>query len=231
MADGIDAFLYFGRALKGGKPQQIDGETTDTIEREAVDGYGKSMSIQTYNIGFKLDASLTEEHVNQSDDKQEHDPEITQITVTKLVDAASPILLSALWFGTQYRNAWISQRKAGGQKSRSGDYFWQIELREVSIIDLTWSADNGGQTMESITLHAAKGAYVQYFKQKHTGELEQSPINFEAAIHSKSNKNDKKNGDQRNGGATKLDTSQTRSVVNDVIQQLKRNNPHLNIRG
>jgi type VI protein secretion system component Hcp len=226
---GIDAFLYFGRSLKGGKPQQIDGETTDRIEREASGGYGKSMAIQQYTMGFELNADLTEEHVNQSDDKQDHNPTITTITVTKLADAASPLLLAALWNGTQYEDAWISQRKAGGQQGMSGDYFWQIELQEVSITNIQWSANDSGETTETLTLHTAKGAHVYYYKQTRTGQLEKTAIEFLADIRTTSTS--KKNGDKKNAGPTKLDATQTRSVVNDVIQQLKRNNPHLNIRG
>ncbi|HWE72372.1 MAG TPA: type VI secretion system tube protein Hcp [Stellaceae bacterium] len=218
---GIDAFLYFGRSLKGGKPSQIDGETTDRIEREASGGYGKSMAIQQYTMGFELNTDLTEEHVNESDDKQQHDPTITSITVTKMADAASPYLLAALWQGTQYSDAWISQRKAGGQKGMSGDYFWQIELQEVSISNIQWSASDGGETTETLTLHAAKGIHVYYRKQTHTGELESQKHNFHAAIGTTSTGKKK--------GPTQLDSTQTQSIVNEVLQRIKAKNPTIKI--
>src|SRR6266853_2456884 len=110
MASEIDAFLYFGRSLKGGMPPKIDGETTDAIEREDSGGYGKSMAIQQYSIDFAHPMDHTEEMKNQSDGSQMHEPDVSSISVTKFVDAASPMLLRALWEGTQYKDAWISQR-------------------------------------------------------------------------------------------------------------------------
>lgn len=218
---GIDAFLYFGRSLKGGKPQRIDGETTDRIEREASGGYGKSMAIQQYTMGFELNADLTEEHVNESDDKQHHNPTITSIRVTKAADAASPLLLAALWKGTQYEDAWISQRKAGGQQGMSGDYFWQIELQEVSITNIEWNASDGGETTETLTLQAAKGIHVYYYKQTQTGKLETQAIEFPAPIGTTSTGKKK--------SPTQLDSTQTQSIVNEVLQRIKAKNPTIKI--
>jgi type VI secretion system Hcp family effector len=211
MAGEIDAFLYFGPALKGGKPPQIDGETSDVIEGKASDGYGKSMAIQTYSIDFVHQMDHTEEMKNKSDGSQMHEPEIQTVSVTKPVDAASPMLLCALWEGTQYRDAWISQRKAGGAKGKSGDYFWQIELQEVSIENLTWSADTGGQTTETIKLHANKGVYVQYFKQTKSGDQETSPIEYQAAIERPHAKKD---------GAADMTPSQIDAVVKEVLKRI-----------
>ncbi len=213
MAGEIDAFLYFGPAMNGGKPSQIDGETGDAIESKDSGGYGRSMAIQGYSINFTHVMDHTEETKSQSDGSQMHEPEIQTITVTKLVDAASPQLLCAMWEGTQYTDAWISQRKAGGSKGKSGDYFWQLELIEVSIEQLTWSADAGGQTTESLTLHANKGVYVQYFKQKTTGQLESSAIDYDAEI---TRVKVKKNGDGN------LDPGQKQSLIADVIKELKK---------
>jgi type VI protein secretion system component Hcp len=210
MAGEIDAFLYFGPALKGGKPPQIDGETTDVIERKASDGYGKSMAIQQYSIDFAHPMDHTEEMKNQSDGSQMHEPDISSISVTKLVDAASPMLLKALWEGTQYKDAWISQRKAGGGKGMSGDYFWQIELQEVAIENLTWSADSGGQTTETLKLRATKGVYVQYFRQKKTGDLDTTPIEYQAPIERPHKKN----------GADDMTPSQIDAVVKEVLKRL-----------
>jgi type VI protein secretion system component Hcp len=213
MAGEIDAFLYFGRALKGGKPTQIDGETTDAIEREDSGGFGKSMAIQQYSIDFAHPMDHTEEMKNQSDGSQMHEPDISSISVTKLVDAASPMLLRALWEGTQYKDAWISQRKAGGAKGKSGDYFWQIELQEVAIENLTWSADAGGQTTETIKLHANKGIFVQYFKQKPSGDQVTSAIEYQAVVerpHAKKN------------GADNMTPSQTDAIVKEVIKRLDK---------
>jgi len=219
----LDAFLYFGKSLNNGKPTHINGETGDAIESQSDSEYGKSMAVQGYSIGFTHEMDHTEETDNQSDGTQSHEPEINTITVTKLVDAASPQLLRALWEGTTYKDAWISQRKAGGVKGRSGDYFWQIELQEVSIQNLTWSADGGGQTTESVTLYANKGVYVQYFRQKHTGELEPSPIHYETPAKHRHNK---KNG-AGNGSDGDLDPSQKQAVIKDVIKQLELKYPRI----
>jgi type VI protein secretion system component Hcp len=211
MAGEIDAFLYFGRALKGGKPTQIDGETTDVIESQDSGGFGKSMAIQQYSIDFAHPMDHTEEMKNQSDGSQMHEPTISSISVTKLVDAASPMLLRALWEGTQYKDAWISQRKAGGAKGKSGDYFWQIELQEVSIENLTWNADAGGQTTETIHLKATKAVYVQYFRQKQSGNLDTTPIEYEAPIQRP----------HKGNGADDMTPSQIDAVVKEVLKRLK----------
>lgn len=229
MADAMDAFLRFGRALKGGKPDFIHGETSDHIEHQQQDGHGKSMAITNYSLAFELNADLTEEHQGKDDENQDHDPKITAIKVNKFVDAATPAILEAVHRGTQYKTAMIVQRKAGGQRDRSGSMFWKIEMDEVTITNLEWSGDPSGQTTEVLTLHVAKGVHVEYYQQKHTGEMGAAiPGAFPILTTSRArNQKDGKNG---NGDGT-LNASQSRSIVNDVIQQLKRNNPHLNIRG
>jgi type VI protein secretion system component Hcp len=214
MAGEIDAFLYFGPSIDGRKPKQINGETGDESESQSdAGGYGASMAIQQYSIGFTHQMDHTEEMKHESDESQMHEPEIGSVTITKLVDAASPYLLGALWKGTQYTDAWISQRKAGGAKGKSGDYFWQIELIEVSIESITWSADAGGQTTEQLTLKANKGVYVQYFKQLHTGKLVEKADDCKAEV---------KRVKGKKNGASDLNPSQIDGIVKEVMKRLGR---------
>ena len=225
MASEIDAFLYFGPSL-GGKPEQIDGETGDVVERQAESGYGKSMAIQSYNLGFELNQDSSEETKGEDGGiSHDHEPQIHDVTITKFVDAASPALLQALWNATKYEEAWIAQRKAGGIKGRSGDYFWQLRLDTVVVKDLAWAADASGQITETVTLHCIDGMQAYYYKQKHTGEMESSPVKWGVAKVKRTNVKGK------NGDRPQLDATQTRSLVNEVIKQIRTNNPHLNIRG
>jgi len=225
MAGEIDAFLYFGPSM-GGTPEQIDGETGDVIERQTDGGYGKSMTIQSYNVQFELNQDDSEETKDEGGGiSHDHEPKIHDITVTKLLDAASPALLQALWNATKYKVAWIVQRKAGGIQGRSGGYFWKLRLDTVVITNLTWAADSSGQVTETMMLHCKDGMQAYYHKQKHTGELEKQPIPLGVASVKRTNVKSK------DGDRPKLDATQTRSLVNEVIKQIQSKNPHLNIRG
>jgi type VI protein secretion system component Hcp len=225
MAGEIDAFLYFGPSL-GGKPERIDGESGDVVERQGKSGYGNSMAIQGYNLGFELNQDWSEETKDDGGGiSHDHEPQIHDVTITKLVDAASPALLQALWYATKYKEAWIAQRKAGGVQGRSGGYFWRLRLDTVVITNLTWAADASGQVTETVTLHCIDGMRAHYYKQKHTGAIESSPIEW-GDVRTKRTNVKGKDGDR-----PKLDAAQTQSLVNEVIKQIRINNPHLNIRG
>jgi type VI protein secretion system component Hcp len=219
----IDAFLAFGKPMKGGPA--IDGETLDVIERKAEDGLGKSIQIKGYQTNFKLNTTNTEETHSQAGDAVAPTFEAKEFTITKIVDSASPALLNALRCATRYTRVLISQRKAGGVKGRSGDYFWLIELKNVLISSLTWNADESGPTTETMILTYYDEITVEYYKQKPTGELEQSPawitIPLEEALKSKNGKDDT---------AADLSESQVQSVVKRVVQAIKKGNPSLNIK-
>jgi len=224
MAGEIDAFLYFGPST-GGKPDWIHGETSDA-ERKGKSGYGSSMAIQSYNLGFELNQDDSEETKDEGGGiSHDHEPKIHDITVTKLVDAASPVLLQALWYATKYKEAWIAQRKAGGVSGRSGGYFWKLRLDTVVITNLAWAADASGQITETITLHCIDGISAHYYKQSHTGQIDSS------AVESSDLEIKRTNVKGKDGDRPNLDATQTRSLVNEVIKQIRTNNPHLNIRG
>jgi type VI protein secretion system component Hcp len=227
MAGEIDAFLYFGAALSGTKAPKLEGETTDVVEKQSVGDYGRSMAITGYDMGFKLEADWTEESPNQNQkDKQAHDPEINDITVNRVVDAASPMLLLALWNAARYEDAWIVQKKAGGAKGKSGSYFWEIHLREVAITNVNWSAEAGGATTEKLTLKC-RGVEVYYYKQKHTGELESSPIGGDPLPEDLDIRPKKKDGDN----SKKLDSGDVQRIVGEVLKIIKKSNPKLVING
>jgi type VI protein secretion system component Hcp len=224
MAGEIDAYLYFGRSM-GGEPRLIDGETGDVIERES-DGYGKSMAIQSYNFQFELNQDESEETKDEKGGiSHDHEPKIHDITVTKLIDAASPALLQALWNATKYKVAWIAQRKAGGIQGRSGGYFWRVRLDTVVITNLAWAADTSGQVTETVTIHCIDGLQAYYHKQSHAGVVAEKEVPYGIAEIKRTTVKRKDND------RPKLDAAQSRSLVNDVIKQIRTNNPHLNIKG
>lgn len=225
MAGEIDAFLYFGAAWQGMKAPKIEGETTDIVEKDTFGDYGRSMAIQSYQMGFTHETESTEETQTQGQKgSQAHHPEINDVSVTRLVDAASPNLLLALWNSARYEDAWIVQKKAGGSKGRSGAYFWEVRLREVSIKGLNWNADEGGATKETLTLNC-KGVEVRYYKQKQTGELEQSYLGGNPLPEDLADLRPNKTK-----GDSKLDGSQIASIVQQVIKKIKDSNPQLHLK-
>lgn len=183
------------------------------------------MAIQSYNVGFELNQDQSEESKDdQGGISHVHEPQIQNVTVTKQVDAASPVLLQALWNATKYKVAWIAQRKAGGAQGRSGGYFWKLRFDQVVITNLTWAADASGQITETVTLHCIDGMQAFYHKQSHTGLMDKAAVPYGIAKIMRTNVKSKDN----NG--TQLDATQTRSLVNEVIKQIRTKNPHLNIR-
>jgi type VI protein secretion system component Hcp len=219
MAGGetIDAFLCFGPSKGGANPSKIDGETTDTVEGKDPDGWGKSMAIQTYQFSISLDVSLTEERKDTKGKASTHDPEPPSINVTKQIDSASPYLLTALWKATRYKEAYIAQRKAGGQKGSSGDYFWVIDLRDVAISNINWNGESTGPPTETITLKC-RGVTATYWPQSQSGVMsagkESPPLDLTTS------KAGDKDGDKDNGSG-KLDDSQVKSVVDAVVKKLE----------
>jgi type VI secretion system Hcp family effector len=161
----VDAFLTFGQGWANSKSIEIDGETMDSFEK----GFGSSQLTQ-YSLGFSLDTAAGTETDNQSGDTSTHSPELKPIQVTKQVDSASPMIMQSMTIGTIFEDVWIWQKKSGGSKTKSGEYFWMIHLENVNISDCTWTADDSGLN-ESLTLTYQK-IDVEYKKQLHTGELD-----------------------------------------------------------
>jgi len=216
MASEIDAFLCFGQALDGGKPTTINGETGDSIESQEIEGeLGKSMSISTYDIAFEQTRDWSEETKSKDGKNVDQEPHIGDVTVTKTVDSASPQLLQALWNGTLYDQVYIAQRKGGGSKGYSGDYFWEIKMESVAVINLSWSADDSGKLTEKIVLHCLDGINGFYRPQKITGELGSKVPFGDITIKRTNVKKDKDSG--------KIDSSQ----IQDVIRQLEAKYPGL----
>ncbi len=229
--DGIDAFIAFGPPVKGG--ETIQGETADVIERKVEEGWGRSIQIKTYSTSFALNTTNTEETHSQAGDVVAPEFEPDKVTIQKYVDAATPQLLKALRNAVRYQRVLISQRKAGGAKGRSGDYFWLIELKNVMISSLQWSSDESGATAETIALTYYDGISVEYYRQKSTGDLEKTPIWYEIDMTDTLQGKDKKNGkDGNSNGAAggDLSESQLQTVTKRVLQTLKTKNPNLNIR-
>src|SRR5262249_37942585 len=144
-----------------------------------------------------------------------------------------PQLLNALKNATRFERVLISQRKAGGKAGRSGDYFWIIELRDVLISSLQWSAQDSGPTGETLMLTYYDGITVEYFKQNPDGTLVKSAIaaeiTLEDTLKGKDGK-DGKDGTGKSNGSGQISETQVQSVVKRVVQEIKSRNPGLNIR-
>jgi type VI protein secretion system component Hcp len=160
--DGIDAFITFSKGkMNGQRAPAVEGEAQDKVEKEYT-----SSQILSYAFSFALEGDQTEETSTQT-----HHPKANEVTVTKMVDTASPTLFQNFCGATQYDNVWIYQRRAGGLKGMSGDYFWMITLGDVTVTSLRWDGD--GYPRETIGLHFEE-LWVDYVGQKHTGALDQS---------------------------------------------------------
>ena len=206
---GIDAYLTFmgGKAGRGAAPV-IEGETKDAVEKD-----WSSMQIQSYDLSFDMVAEQTEETVTKTGENVAHNPEFGAVSITKLIDKASPMLLQALYLAARYDEAWIVQRKAGGSKGQSGDYFWEIKLGEVAIKSLKWRASDSGSPTEDITLeYNTITAY--YRPQKRSGELENTAIQTDEELGQRApSKRRRKGGD--------ISDSQFEDIVARVARELR----------
>jgi len=166
--DSIDAFVTFSQGTINGRQRarEVKGEAQDKIEKDYT-----SSQLQSYSFGFSLEGDLSEETSDQKGNTQSHHPKANEVTITKPVDTASPTLFENFCAATQYDNVWIYQRRAGGKKGLSGDYFWMVTLGEVTVTSLRW--EGSGYPTETIGLHFEE-IWVDYVPQKHTGELDQS---------------------------------------------------------
>jgi type VI secretion system secreted protein Hcp len=78
---------------------------------------------------------------------------ISDITIMKATDSASPNLFLACCNGGHYDQATIVLRKAGGQAGTTGTVYLQYDFYEVFVDNIQWSGSSGGSDtpMESIS--------------------------------------------------------------------------------
>lgn len=216
----LDAYLTFttGRAGRGPAPE-IKGETKDLTEKSA--GYS-SMQIKNYSLDFELETSGTEETSNQKKGElTTHQPNFRDVKITKVVDIASPYLLNALCTAAIYDKVWISQRKSGASKDSTGDYFWEIELRDVTVSTLTWGADESGVPTENLTLKY-NGITAWYTPQKRTGELDLgNAVEYDYDLQAA------KPGKDRSSSG--MNGSDVDAVVKQVMALIAKANPSLKL--
>jgi len=216
----LDAYLTFTKGIAGrGSAPEIRGETKDATEKS---GGWYSMQIKSYNFTFELDTSATEETPNNKGETLAHHPQFTPVQVTKIVDIASPFLLAALCLGAKYDKVWISQRKSGAVKGATGDYFWELELREVMVKNLTWNAADDGIPVETITLEY-QGISAWYSPQNRTGELAlDKAVEYDYDLQSADP------GDKKNKTAP-LSDSDVNGIVKKVLAIVAKSYPNVKV--
>ncbi len=210
--DSIDAFLKFGDGWVG--PQkfpQIAGETTDKKYRD--EGW---MQIRNYTFDFTMQTEGSEEKLGDKGTQHRPDPVFAPVKITKLVDAASPLLFKALCVGAKYEKVHIRQRKAGGHGQHSGAEFWQIDLHDATIENVNWSASESGELMESLSLRY-EYLKVTYTPQSHHGALDKPLPPQEHQLQGAEGLKDK---DKTKAGA--ITDAQLTGVVDKVIAELKQ---------
>ena len=223
MADDLDAYLTFsdGTAGKSAFPA-IVGETHDVTEKDF-----SSMQIRSYRFGFELEADETEETASKDGKTNPHAPSLRALQVTKALDVSSPQLLKALTSAARFDSVWLWQKKAGGQKGASGDYFWMIEMRQVTVTSVEWAANAGDSPEETVTLKYQE-ITAEYLPQKRTGELDQSKRQTAdytpdaAWVPDKANKGN--NGNKGNGSTdiNDFDPVQMKPFVDKLVRELRR---------
>jgi type VI secretion system Hcp family effector len=222
MADDLDAYLTFsdGTAGKSSFPA-IAGETHDVTEKDF-----SSMQIRSYRFGFELEDTETEETVSKDGKSNPHAPSLRAVQITKSLDMSSPQLFKALTAAARFDYAWLWQKKAGGQKGASGDYYWMIEMRQVTVTSVEWSAQAGDAPEETVMLKFQEIS-AEYLPQKRTGELDKSKrqsVDYTpdtAWVPDKGNKGK----DGKSNGSTDLndfDPVRMKPFVDKLVHELKR---------
>lgn len=214
----LDAYLTFTSGTAGsGSAPKIKGETHDATERS---GGWDSMQIKSYNLKFELDTSGTEETPNKKGDTAAHHPQFQPVQITKTVDVSSPYLLAALCVAARYDKVWIAQRKAGAMKGAAGDYYWEIELRDVTIKNLTWSASTEGIPEETMELEY-QGITAWYTPQKRSGELDLGKaVEYDYDLQSP---------DPGKNNKASMSESDTDAVVKKVLAMIAKANPTIKV--
>jgi type VI secretion system Hcp family effector len=229
VAGELDAFLTFGDGMFGkgqSRILNIYGETKDVFEND----FG-SIQIKSYEMGFSHDATETEEWQPGEGDAVAHDPTFEPVQIAKTVDLSTPYLLQAVYVGAVFDFVWIWQKKAGAARDRSGDYFFKIELKNVTLTNLTWNASDAGSPQETLKLQY-RGIKLEYLPQLATGALDKSqkattknPITGTDMLELPTAKNKK----GKDGGAS-VSSAQVGDIAKQVTDMLKRNNPGLKLR-
>ena len=220
MADDLDAYLTFSGGTAGKRSfPAIEGETHDVFEKDF-----SSMQVKSYRFGFELEDTETEETVSKDGKSNPHAPSLHAVQITKALDMSSPHLFKALTHAARFDYAWLWQKKAGGKRGISGDYFWKIEMRQVTVTSVEWSAQAGDSPEETIMLKYQE-IEVEYRPQKKDGSLDAAiPAEYvpdTAWVPDKGNKG--KNG--KSNGSTDLndfDPVRMKPFVDKLVHELKR---------
>ena len=100
---------------------------------------------------------------------------IQDLSITKWVDSATPILFEALTTGKHYKNATLALRRAGA-RGRQAEYF-VIAMERVIVTSVTMAGSGGEDRLsENITLNFAK-FHITYRATKEDGSAA-APIEF-----------------------------------------------------
>ena len=168
--DAIDAYLTFfddGKLPNNDSAPFIKGETQDSFEKGGEDW----SSIQIKSYEFSFDLNFDSEEMVGDKGKQPHEPQVGDVTITKIVDRATPMLLRALWFAAQYDEVALWQRRAGAREKKDA-YFWKISLYDVAIKSLRWSASADDPYPQETLALRYRGLELDYFSQTHTGQID-----------------------------------------------------------
>lgn len=135
----VDAFI---------KIDGVDGESKDDKHADEID-------ILSWDVGFTQGGTAGKGTGQGSGKVTPRD-----LTIVKQMDKSSPVLYIACATGQVFKDAVLSQRKAGGQQ----DDFLVVTLEGVVVSDLTVNggsagADSGGTPTETVSLNYQRLEY------------------------------------------------------------------------
>jgi type VI secretion system secreted protein Hcp len=125
-----------------------------------IEGKSNWIDIQSYSLGASNPSS-----VGSGSGHGAGRVSISSLSLTKVVDKASPVLFQKCCSGKHYNKAQMVVREAGDKPIE----YYIIKMTEVYIDSISWGgASEAGKPTESLTLSFAK-IEIEYYPQKEDG--------------------------------------------------------------
>ena len=163
----LDAYLTFS---DDHPKYPITGETQDAFEKGFT-----SIQVRSYEFGFDVESHPDGIKLQDNDGDTEvayQYPQYRDATFDRVMDKASPKLFAAMHAGIEYEYVALWQKRSGGTRKGTGEYFLKIWFHDVVIKNVKWSASADDPfPKEQLTL-SFRGYTMEYYPQLPTGSLD-----------------------------------------------------------
>ena len=120
------------------KLEGSSGPATITVGGESMDkSFSGWIEVDGYSLGAHS-ATAPDSRAGGAAGK----PQFKELVIRKQIDSATPAFLTALFHGVHFEEAWLCLRKSGTLKT-SGDAYFQIHMKLVSIRDIELTGEQG----------------------------------------------------------------------------------------